>query len=162
MSKPQNTRFAKHMFDKPIGKESFEDYAHIVTTKDLKGDIDSMSWANNDKLIEAIFCMADRALLGKGLKRHGSKDIPFHEQPIVTEGLKLGTTGHVYQIRKKALETERMGPEQAAMEFLDIALYSLAAYIVLMEDANGAEDSEPNDPQHYRGDKDSCCGGKAL
>ena len=92
-------------------KESLEDYSHTVTSKDLRGDIESMSWTDNGKLIEAIFCMAERALSGKGLTRHGSKDIPFHEQPIVTEGYKLGTTGHVYQIRKKALETERMGPD---------------------------------------------------
>lgn len=74
-----------------------------------------------------------RATEGKGEERHG-RGIPFISQPIMTELNQLGPIGHVYQIRKKALESIHMPPHRAALEMLDIIIYAAAVYLQLVDE----------------------------
>ncbi len=82
------------------------------------------------ELERVLDLVLERASGGKGLERHANQK-PFHEQEIVREGEHLGISGHLYQIRKKALETRRIPIEDAKNELLDIAVYACAAYLIL-------------------------------
>jgi hypothetical protein len=79
----------------------------------------------------ALNALIERVFKGKGKERHGG-DKPFIEQPIITEIAALGEiTGHIYQIRKKALECQKLDRQQTQNEMLDIAAYALAVWIAL-------------------------------
>jgi phage terminase large subunit GpA-like protein len=86
-----------------------------------------------EELQNALDAAFERASAGKGKERHAN-DLPFIVQPIITELFTLGPVGHVYQIRKKALESLNMDSKRAANEFLDIIVYAAAAYFYHSEE----------------------------
>lgn len=73
-----------------------------------------------------------RASAGKGKERHANgKD--FKDQYIILGGKMFGIGGHLYQIGKKIEECQRMQPEAAVKELLDVIVYAAAAIILLEE-----------------------------
>lgn len=81
-------------------------------------------------LLDVLHDAYDRAAIGKGKERHAN-DKPFLQQPIITEGILLGITPLIYQIRKKALESLGLTGEAKINELLDVMVYAAAAVIVL-------------------------------
>jgi hypothetical protein len=84
-------------------------------------------------LMETLQLAYLRSSRGKGKDRHAT-DNPFLEQPIITEGEHFGIGPHLYQIRKKALEIQRLHEIAAMNELLDIIVYAAAAYLIMKEE----------------------------
>lgn len=86
----------------------------------------------NLTLADVLREAADRALFGKGLQRHGSSDVPFEQQPIITIPLSLGDSDGkalLFQALKKIHESTRLSPDAAKNELLDAIVYIAAALI---------------------------------
>lgn len=86
---------------------------------------------NYQELEEGLKAAYERAALGKGKERHAN-DKGFMEQDIITEAEIFGIGPHMFQVRKKAREL--MGfkePERQMNELLDIAVYAIAAYLIV-------------------------------
>jgi len=77
-----------------------------------------------EPVFEALRDAMQRCSNGKGNERHATEGEPFAEQSMLTDARLMNSPdGMVSQIRKKALESRSLDPEEARMEALDIIVY---------------------------------------
>lgn len=71
----------------------------------------------------------EQAAMGKGKERHAN-DLPFVDQKILRLPAQQGHPGGlIYQVAKKALESERMAPDARIRELNGVIVYASAAII---------------------------------
>ena len=84
-----------------------------------------------DSLCEVLTDAFDQASKGKGENRHGD-DRPFEQQQYCRDLRDLGIAPGIYQIRKKALESNRLSTDEAAyQEMLGVIIYAAGVCIEL-------------------------------
>jgi len=77
-----------------------------------------------EPVFEALRDAMQRCSNGKGNERHATDGEPFALQSMLTDARLMNSPdGMVSQIRKKALESRSLDPEDARMEALDIIVY---------------------------------------
>lgn len=77
-------------------------------------------------------CAYSRSAYGKGIKRHGSPEVPWDGQNIVTIQNITGPNGPMFQIIKKLQESQRLPAQEGILELLDCIVYT-AGIIRFME-----------------------------
>ena len=82
-----------------------------------------------DNVLYEALC---RAQDGKGKERHGSDDVAFVKQPIITITKELGGSQAplLFQAVKKIYESQRLPPDRGDAELLDAIVYLAAAVLL--------------------------------
>ena len=93
-----------------------------------------MSIKNVDKRYVSLKCVLtqayDEASIGKGHERHAT-EANFEDQQLCQDLRAFGVSPALYQIRKKALEVDRLNYHHQKNELLGIIIYAAAAVIEL-------------------------------
>jgi len=99
-----------------------------------------------ERVLDVLIAALDQTQSGKGKERHASDD-PFLEQEIMNGARCCGLGAMVFQVRKKALEAERLAYkgqfQRAKTDALGSIIYDVALYLRIEEmEEEGAQESE--------------------
>lgn len=89
---------------------------------------ESRLYASLRRVLDLAFAQAAE---GKGKERHASEGTTFEAQPMVTEGLEVGSNHFaIGQARKKLRESTRLEKDATLREILGAINYAVGAYLV--------------------------------